>query len=189
MKKSEDDRKWDIISTEYLIRRPWLTARRDCVRLPNGRVNDEFYVLEYPDWINVIAVTTDGDMVMVRQYRHGLQRTSYELCAGVIEQGETPEQAARRELAEETGYTGGEWREYMVLSANPSTSTNLTHSFLAVGVSKTEVQHLDETEDITVHLFTPDQLVELLQSGEIVQALMAAPLWKYFMQHNHHTSL
>ena len=80
-----DDRKWEILQSEYLIKRPWLTARRDRVRLPNGVINDEYYVLEYPDWVNVIAITKEGDFLMERQYRHGLQWTGYELCAGVCE--------------------------------------------------------------------------------------------------------
>ena len=93
---------WTIESSEYLFRRPWLTVRRDTVRLPDGRVNPEFYVLEYPTWVNIIAVTDTGDMVLVRQYRHGLGQTRFELCAGVVEPGETPLEGARRELLEET---------------------------------------------------------------------------------------
>ena len=62
-----DDRKWEILQSEYLIKRPWLTARRDRVRLPNGVINDEYYVLEYPDWVNVIAITKEGDFLMERQ--------------------------------------------------------------------------------------------------------------------------
>ena len=80
-----NDRKWEVLHSEYLIQRPWLTARRDCVRLPNGVENDEYYVLEYPDWVNVIAITAEGKFLMERQYRHGLQWTGYEICAGVCE--------------------------------------------------------------------------------------------------------
>ena len=116
-----DDRKWEILQSEYLIKRPWLTARRDRVRLPNGAINDEYYVLEYPDWVNVIAITKEGDFLMERQYRHGLQWTGYELCAGVCEAGEDPLESARRELYEETGYAGGEWVKHMTISANTST--------------------------------------------------------------------
>ena len=63
----DENAKCEILSSEYLIRRPWLTARRDCIKLPDGVVNDEYYVLEYPDWVNVIAVTDRGEMVMVHQ--------------------------------------------------------------------------------------------------------------------------
>ena len=102
-----EDKKWKILSSEYLVRRPWLTARRDVAQLPDGRVNNEYYVLEYPDWVNIIAITKEGKMIMERQYRHALGNTCYELPCGVIEAGETPLEAAKRELLEETGYAGG----------------------------------------------------------------------------------
>ena len=175
-----EEKKWKIISSEYLVQRPWLTARRDVAELPDGRVNQEYYVLEYPDWVNIIAITKDGQMIMERQYRHALGKTCYELPCGVIEDGETPLEAAQRELLEETGFAGGEWQEWMTLSPNPATSTNLAHSFLATGVEKVSGQHLDATEDIDVYLLDQDYVRDLLANNQILQALMAAPLWKYF---------
>ena len=85
---------WKTLETEYLIREPWLTARRDKVELPTGVVLKDYYVLEYPDWVNTIAITREGDFVLVRQYRHALGVTSMELCADVIEKDETPLEAA-----------------------------------------------------------------------------------------------
>jgi hypothetical protein BACCOPRO_02869 len=177
-----DDKKWEILESEYLIRRPWLTARRDHVRLPDGVENKEYYVLEYPDWVNVIAITVDGKFVMERQYRHGLQWTGYEICAGVCESGENPLEAAKRELWEETGFGGGEWKLQMTISANTSTMTNVCHCFVATGVERISEQHLEATEDISVHLLTVDEVRNLLVGNEIRQALMAAPLWKYFAE-------
>lgn len=182
--EKQDDRKWEVLHSEYLIRRPWLTARRDSVRLPNGTENPEYYVLEYPDWINVLALTRDGHFLMERQYRHGLRYTGYEICAGVVEAGETPLEAAQRELYEETGYGNGTWTPYMTISANPSTMTNLCHCFLATDVEPVSTQHLEATEDITVHLLTTDEVRALLTGNQIRQALMAAPLWKYFAEHH-----
>ena len=171
---------WKTLSSEYLIKRPWLTARRDKVQLPDGRILDEYYVLEYPTWVNVIAITKEGEMVLVRQYRHALGRTNFELVAGVLEKGEDPLVAAQRELLEETGYSGGEWKELMQLSANSSTMTNLTHCFLAEGVEKTALQNLDASEDLEVYVFSQEEVRQKLQQGDFVQALMVAPLWKYF---------
>ena len=175
-----EDGKWDIINSEYLFRRPWLTVRHDQVRLPDGRINPEFYVLEYPDWVNVIAITEDGMFVLERQYRHGLGKTCYEIPAGVIEKGETPLEAAKRELQEETGYGEGEWETLMTVSGNCSTTSNLTHCFLAKGVKKISGQHLDATENISVCLMDETRVKDLLECDQIKQSLMAAPLWKYF---------
>ncbi|MDE6415738.1 MAG: NUDIX hydrolase [Duncaniella sp.] len=177
-------KKWKILSSEYLITRPWLTARRDTVKYPDGRVNDEYYVLEYPTWINVIARRTDGMFVMVEQYRHGIGEVLVELCAGVAEKGETPEEAARRELLEETGYGNGRWSLLTVLSANPGSQNNLSYSFLAEDVELIDdEQHLDDTEDLNVKLLTRDELFNMLAEDKVRQSLMAAPLWKYFATH------
>lgn len=172
--------KWKVLDTKYLIRRPWLTARRDTVQLPDGRVNPEYYILEYPTWVNVIAITEDGRFVMVEQYRHGLQEVFTELVAGVAEDGEAPLAAAKRELLEETGYAGGDWQLLSVISQNPSTTNNLTYCYLAKGVRKVSEQSLDETEDIAVKLLTEDKLKEMLLADSFKQSLMVAPLWKYF---------
>lgn len=172
--------KWETIDSRYVIRRPWLTARCDTVRLPNGTIHPEYYVLEYPTWINVIAITSDGDFVMVEQYRHGLGDVFTELVAGVAEEGEAPLDTARRELLEETGYGNGTWQQFMVLSQNPSSTNNLTYTFLATDVEEIGTQHLDATEDIAVRLLTPTEVKQLLLDDRIKQSLMASPLWKYF---------
>ena len=131
-----EDGKWKVLSSEYLIRRPWLTARRDVAQLPDGRINHEYYVLEYPDWVNIIAITEDGEVILEMQYRHGLGNTCYELPCGVIEAGETPLQAAQRELLEETGFAGGEWRHLMGLSPNPASEQ--VHIYSIFGMSHIE---------------------------------------------------
>ena len=185
MEETPDKQKWKVLKSKYLFRKSWLTVRSDEVLLPTGKTIPEYYVLEYPNWVNIIAITNEGKFVFVRQYRHGLGLSSYELCAGVIDpEDESYLDAAKRELLEETGYGNGTWNEFMVMSANPGTHTNLTYCYLATDVEKTSSQHLDETEDITVHLFTIDEIKQLLINDEIKQAMHSAPLWRYFAEKN-----
>lgn len=177
-----DHMKWKTLSTEYLIRRKWLTARRDTVQLPDGRVNEEYYILEYPDWVNVIAITKDGKFVMERQYRHGAGEVGYELPCGVMESGESPLCGAQRELLEETGYGNGRWSKLMTISANPDCMTNRIHCFLALDVEYVREPHLDANEDLVVSLMDYDCVLELLENNQILNAQMVAPLYKYFME-------
>jgi len=78
-------KKWKQLSHKYLFqRKPWLTIREDQLELPDGKVMDGYYILEYPNWVNTIAITTEGKLVMVEQYRHGIQQVCIELCAGAL---------------------------------------------------------------------------------------------------------
>ena len=172
-------KEWKVLESEYLVRRPWLTARRDRLELPDGRIIPEYYVLEYTNWVNVIAITKDGQFVMERQYRHAARKISLELPCGVMEEGETPLEAAQRELLEETGFGGGQWKKLMELSPNPSAMSNTTHCFLAIGVEKIAEQHLDETEELSVLFITKEEVKRMLNENQICQALMVAPLYKY----------
>lgn len=173
---------WELLDSRYLIREPWLTARKDCFRLPDGVVMEDYYTLEYPDWVNVIAITEDHLFIIEQQYRPGAGKVSHEICAGVCEEGESPLEAARRELLEETGYSGGEWTYYMSLSANAGTMNNLSHTYIARGVKRTAEPALEPTEDIKVELLTLEELKSLLTSGRVIQALMTAPLWRFLYE-------
>lgn len=176
---------WKVLESEYIFKKPWLTVREDKMELPSGQVVPSYYVFEYPAWICVIALTKDGRMLMERQYRHGLGQVDYEICAGVVDpEDATFMDAAKRELMEETGYAGGEWQQFMIISANPATHSNLTYCFLARGVEKVGERHLEATEDIAVELLEPEQVRQLLLDNKIMQSTHAAPLWKYFAEEN-----
>lgn len=176
----DDDMKWEVLASEPLFGELWLNARRERVRLPDGRIYNDYYVLHYPDWVNVIAITDDGHVLLERQYRHGIGQVSTEIVAGCVEPGEAPLAAAQRELMEETGYGGGTWTPLMTLTPNASTQDNHCHCFLAEGVTLQGKQHLDATEDIRVMLFTKEEVKAKLLNGEFVQAMMVAPLLKVF---------
>lgn len=172
---------WKVLSSEYLCQEPWFTVRKEKVELPNGSIIPSYYVLDYPQWVCVLALTKEGKMVIERQYRHGIGRVIYELCAGVVDPTDASFlEAAQRELLEETGYGRGQWQQYMVISPNPGTHSNLNYCFLAIGVEKVSEPHQEKTEDIAVELLEPAEVKALLMDDQIIQAMHAAPLWKYF---------
>ena len=178
----DDPKPWKVLTRAYIARKFWYTVHVDKVELPTGAVIDEYFVNEYLPWVNVVAVTTDEQVLLIRQYRHGLGRVSFEIPAGTTEAGETSlEDAARRELAEETGYGGGRWSPLTTLSANSALQNNLTYTFLAEGVEPLGAARPDADEDLRLHLVTLTELETLVEDGEFVQALHLAPLLKYLL--------
>ncbi len=184
MMPQDDPQPWQVDHSEYIHQLPWFTVRKDAVRMANGGHIPDYFILEYPDWINVVAVTTEGQLVLIRQYRHGSKNVHYELCAGVIDRNadgvpDDPLATAQRELLEETGFGGGNWQRLLTLSANPGTHTNLTYCYLATDVELKQAQTLEITEEITVHLVSPERVMQIIEQGEMLQALHVAPLLKY----------
>lgn len=173
---------WQKHNSEYLISNKWVRLRKDHVILPNKREIEDFYVIERPNLVHVIAITSDNQYILEKQYRYAINRECYEICAGLIEQGETPLEAAKRELLEETGYAGGNWIPYGEYAIDPSNMTDISYAFIAKGVCKIRKQNLDPTELISVETVSSNELFNLLQSGKIVSGLMAAPLWRYFAE-------
>lgn len=171
---------WKVLSKRYALYTKWLKVRIDHVMMPSGIEMEDFYILEYPNWINVIAITEDGRFIIERQYRHGLQRIECELCAGMIEDGEDPLSAAQRELLEETGYGEGEWTLFMKSAPNHAAMTNVNYSYIAKGVKKLSNQQLEKTEDIEILLKTKEELLEMMTKNEIIEGVQCAPLWRYF---------
>jgi 8-oxo-dGDP phosphatase len=180
----DDPFPWTLIQRSYIFERPpWLTLREDHLRLPNGREIREYWVSEFPPWVNVVAVTPTAQVVLIRQYRPGLGAVHFEIPAGVVDENDpSPAVAAARELLEETGYGGGRWSALMTLSANPALQNNLTYSFLAEGVERMADPAHEGTEDLRVHLVPLADVTRLIDAGEIVQALHAAPLLRYVLR-------
>lgn len=176
---NEKDKRWEILSSNYIIKNRWLVVRQDKVLLPNGEIINDYYVQESPDWIIVIAITEDGKYIIERQYRHGVQQIHYELCGGHIEKGEEPLVAAKRELLEETGYEGGEWTLLMTSTPNPSSMSIICNAFVAKGVKRKRKQSLDATEDIDVLLMDKAEVMDLMMNGKIKQGDMLAALWRW----------
>lgn len=176
-----DPKPYKVLESKYLFKRPWLTIREERLELQSGGMIEQFYVFEYPRWVNVVALTKENDVVLIRQYRHAIGEVYFEIPAGVCEDGEDLLEAAQRELLEETGYGGGKWSLFMTLCANPAIQANRTYTFLARGVEKQAHQQLEATEEITVHLKSPEEVKELIFQGEFIQALHTAPLLKFLL--------
>ena len=174
--------KWKLLESKYIIQRPWATLRVDKLELPNGNIKDEYYVLEYPTWVNMVAITEDGNVLFVKQYRHGADQIMVELPAGVVEDDEEPEIAARRELLEETGYAFDKIEYICELFANPATSGNLTYTYLLTGGKKVQEQDLDSSEDIEVVEMTIEEAKKFLFDNKIGQALHSSALFYTFQK-------
>jgi ADP-ribose pyrophosphatase len=161
---------WERLSSERLMETPYFTVRSDKLRLPDGNVKDPYYVLERPDAAIVFPLTREGEVVLVRQYRPAIGRIELGLPAGLVEEGEEPEKAARRELLEETGYAGGEWELLSVVASSPSLKDNWAHLYLARGVSRDAPPQPDEYERVEVVLAPLRELLPKICGGEIVSS-------------------
>ncbi|TDQ72297.1 NUDIX hydrolase [Sphingobacterium yanglingense] len=176
--------KWKLLDSKYIIQRPWATLRVDKLELPNGNIKDEYYVLEYPTWVNMVGVTVEGTILFVRQYRHGANELMLELPAGVVEEGEDPQDAAVREMLEETGYAFDRMEVICELYANPATSGNLTYAYLLQGGRQVQEQDLDDSEDIEVVEMAIEEAKRYLFENKIGQALHSAALFYTFRKLN-----
>ncbi|MGD9790764.1 MAG: NUDIX hydrolase [Phycisphaerales bacterium] len=143
-----------------------------------SRVGD-FVVIDSRDWANVIAITDDHHVVMIEQFRHGLNAITLELPGGIVDHAEDPAETCRRELLEETGYTPPSGTPIEIISrvsANPAILTNHVHTGLVRGVTKAHAQSLDEHEEIAIHLVPLARIPELINSGRIHHSLIVAGL-------------
>lgn len=161
-------KKWQLLKSNMVLDHPYCRVRRDEIQLPNGKVIDDFFVHVKPDVALVLAITSEREIVFVRQYRHAVGDFFIELPAGGFDPTqETPEVAAMRELTEETGYIVKKMQKIATFYDRPSKDTNRTHLFLAENAIAAGKQNLDPTEEIEVLLIPVDSVLEKIHSGEI----------------------
>lgn len=162
--------KWKTVASTYICKDPYLSVRRD-TRSAQGFDEHDFYILEFPDWANVVAITENNQVVLVRQFRHGLEDINLEIPGGVVDPGENPLDTAARELAEETGFIPEKLELLSSVSVNPAIQGNWCHLFLATGCRREREQNLDGTESISVETVPLDTLAELVDTGIIHHSL------------------
>lgn len=200
---------WKLLNSEYLVDTPWLKVAKETCELPNGKVIDDFYTLWQPDWVLILARTAEGKWVMTEQYRHGTGKIALEFPAGIIDKGETPEQAALRELQEECGY--GIEKQCVSLSeaskmrsrtgldsstplrsaqndtisylgsfpVNPDRHRGKFHVVFIDGVVKGGSTHFDSTEDIESLLLSDEDLQKKMADGSFNHPLQIAGYFKW----------
>ena len=173
----KDNLTWKLLNSKYVHKGPWATLRTDKCEMPDGRIVEEYFVLEYPNWVNAVALTRQGKILMVTQYRHAANIVSLEIPGGVIDGDEKPEEAMRRELLEETGYQFDNMEPLCTIYANPSTANNKTFCYLATGGIKVQEQALDEREELVIEEYTIDEVKQLLADNKIAQALHCTALF------------
>ena len=163
---------WKVLESSYF--RPRL--RLDKVELPNGKFLDAT-IFEFRAWANVLAITKDNEAVLIKQYRHGVEKILWEIPGGVVEDGEDLRAGVKRELLEETGYTASRIIETGRLYPNPALQTNTMYCYLALDAEKVTGQSLNDGEDIEVHLVPLDELVAMTKRGEFPNGLQVALLF------------
>ncbi|TWR29729.1 NUDIX hydrolase [Mucilaginibacter pallidiroseus] len=176
------DLKWKVLSSHYIHKGPWATLRSDECEMPDGKIVPDYYVLEYPNWANAVALTHDNKIIMVSQYRHAAGIVSLEIPGGVVEAGEEPIEGMKRELLEETGYAFDSVELISTIYANPSTANNKTFCYLALGGKKVQEQNLDEHEQLIVHEYSIAEIKQLLLDNKIPQALHCTGLFYALMK-------
>jgi len=142
----------------------------------------EFDIIQCLNWANVVAITADKKIVLVRQYRHGVDDLTLELPGGAVHIGEDPLLAAQRELEEETGYTAKEWKLLGEVDSNPAFMSNSCKTYLALDAVKTHSQNLDPLEEIEVVLKNVDEIKPMIKSREITHSLIVAALFFFELE-------
>lgn len=170
-------RRWTVLEKEFLQDCAVFSVSRSLSQSPRTGELHSFYRIDSADWVNIVPVTPEGDVVMVKQYRHGLEDFTVETPGGMVDRDETPEEAARRELLEETGYRAVEMVPLGGVNPNPALYGNTLHAFLGRDVERVAEVRNESTEETHVEVVSPAELRRLVSAGAVNHALVIAVLY------------
>ena len=165
---------WEALDTELLQECAVFSVSRTAARSPRTGERHAFYRIDSSDWVNVVPLTGDGDVVMVQQYRHGSREVTLEIPGGMVDPGEAPAEAAARELLEETGYRAAEVSAIGRSNPNPALFGNALHSFVARGCERVAEVKNEGNEETVVDLMSREQVRRVVREGGVDHALVLA---------------
>jgi len=174
---SEKPEAWAVTSSRELADCRVFKVREDTSRRESDGAESTFFVVENPDWANIVAVTENREVILIEQFRHGSGSMILEIPGGMLDDGEDPIRAATRELIEETGYTPGTMRAIGVSFPNPAIQNNTIHHFLALDCEKTADVAFDDHESIVTRLVPLSELENLVHNGEITHSLAITAIY------------
>ncbi len=164
--------KWQVESTQYLTKHPpYFISRKDVCTKHDGTIVPAYYVVEMPESVIVFAIEDNNKVLMVSQYRHPVGQTSLELPGGFVDDGETPLEAAKREMKEETGCVFSSYSYLGNVAANPGVLNNFTHIYFADGLLERGSQQLDRSEEIKIETYDVSEVITILREGKMIQSM------------------
>ena len=177
---------WKRVSSKKIADCRVFKVREDFCERESDGARHSFFVLENPDWVNVIALTKDKKIVLIEQFRYGTEEIILEIPGGMVDEGEEAETAARRELLEETGFSSDKFVFLGKSHPNPAIQNNLIYHYLALDCEKTSETSFDEHESVVAQLVAAEEIPNLMKSEKITHSLVLAAFYKFEIWKNNH---
>lgn len=169
------EKKWKIASRKRILKTRILDVYRESVKLPNGSKIDDYTIVKMHNYVKLVVTDSVGKVLIIREYRHAIRQYIWELCAGFIDEGESPIEAAKRELEEETGYTAGNFKVIGKIYDAPSTTPHVGYVVRVTNVSGRKTQKLEDTESIVdVRFVSRKQAQEMVLKNKFVSSSVLA---------------